>query len=486
MQVIPIDEILVPPAMMSLQLLDSDVLILGAGLAGLRAAWAALETDPRLNVTIVSPCFGPSGSSFANISDKLGMQVCLDDREREAFVRDARSIAPPGHIDTGLVGILAEESAARFRDLVGIRFPFEREARGRFLRTAGCFSPEEKRAFIFKGLSDAFDKMKGRVLSLGGRFLDGWLVQDLVRTGPDDSPRVCGAVFQSANGNDRMAIYASSVIVALGGPAPLFSWNVAGPGTHGISHALLKRAGVELVNASYLQFMWHQISSCEFWSIQNFLNNGTRIKRRGGEVLLVPDALFELSGKRATHCPVGYDLDDTAADLFFIENLSSRGEVDILSESGGRITIALMAHAGNGGAVIDENAWTGVPGLYACGESAGGMHGANRIGGAMVTGTQVFGARAGNAAALDAGSRSRINRELFGKLTADIIRNQVWDETEFRKTIQWVRSGMQTFALFGGRPGLESFMDECKEKCFVARDWRSRLALEAAILIGSV
>ncbi|GAB6905305.1 Fumarate reductase/succinate dehydrogenase flavoprotein domain protein [Desulfosarcina cetonica] len=469
---------------MSLYILDSDVLVLGSGLAGLRAAWAALETDPRLNVTVVSQTSGPSGSSFANMNNRLGMQVCMDDREREAFVKDARSIAPPGHIDVGLASLLAEESEARFRDLVDIGFPFDREARGAYFRVTGCFSPEEKRAFIYTGLADAFDKMKGRVLSLGGRFLDGWLLQDLVKTGPDNSSRVCGAVFQRANGNDKMAIIASSVIVALGGPAPLFSLNVCGPGNHGVSYALLKRAGAELVNTPYLQFMWHQIPFRQFWPIQDFLTNGTRIRRWDGKVLPVPEALFELAGKRATHCPVGYDFEDTAADLFFIENLSFSGEVDALVEPDSQITIALMAHAGNGGAIIDENAWTGVPGLYACGESAGGMHGANRIGGAMVTATQVFGARAGKAAARGADGRGAINQKQFSKLAANMIGSQVEDETECRELQHWLRNGMQTFAVFGGRPGLDSFMCECRRKLLVARDWRLRLALEAAILIG--
>lgn len=72
-----------------------------------------------------------------------------------------------------------------------------------------------------------------------------------------------------------------------------------------------------------------------------------------------------------------------------------------------------MAHAGNGGAVIDAHGQTSVAGLFACGECATGMHGANRIGGAMVLATQVFGHRAGVAAArmaADAGSNALAGR----------------------------------------------------------------------------
>ncbi|MDY7002291.1 MAG: FAD-binding protein, partial [Thermodesulfobacteriota bacterium] len=68
---------------------------------------------------------------------------------------------------------------------------------------------------------------------------------------------------------------------------------------------------------------------------------------------------------------------------------------------------------------IDENGRTSVPGLFAIGECASGMHGANRIGGAMVAATQVFGARAGRAAGLDAVSRDHTPEKEFKELTLD-------------------------------------------------------------------
>ena len=60
------------------------------------------------------------------------------------------------------------------------------------------------------------------------------------------------------------------------------------------------------------------------------------------------------------------------------------------------------AHAFNGGVEINERAETTIPGLFAAGEVAAGPHGADRIGGCMMTATQVFGERAGRCAALRA------------------------------------------------------------------------------------
>lgn len=55
------------------------------------------------------------------------------------------------------------------------------------------------------------------------------------------------------------------------------------------------------------------------------------------------------------------------------------------------LRIAMYAHAANGGIRIDRNAWTGVKGLYACGELTSGMHGADRIGGLSSANGLVFG-----------------------------------------------------------------------------------------------
>ena len=61
--------------------------------------------------------------------------------------------------------------------------------------------------------------------------------------------------------------------------------------------------------------------------------------------------------------------------------------------------VAMYAHAANGGIKIDKTAFTGVEGLYACGEATGGMHGADRIGGLSSANGIVFGRIAGASAA---------------------------------------------------------------------------------------
>ena len=66
------------------------------------------------------------------------------------------------------------------------------------------------------------------------------------------------------------------------------------------------------------------------------------------------------------------------------------------------IPIGCFAHAINGGLKINGDGQTTLRGLYAAGEVAGGPHGADRLGGNMLVTCQVFGARAGRAAAKEA------------------------------------------------------------------------------------
>ena len=309
--------------------------------------------------------------------------------------------------------------------------------------------------------------------------MEGWLVQDLIK-----GEAVCGALLRAAEGAGVQAVHAGAVILALGGPSSLFARNVSGPGNYGVSHALLTRAGSSVVNPSYVQFLWHDLPSGRFWPIQDALSPGARIRDRQGHEHLVPESLFPMAGDRATHCPIGYGFPDAAVDQFFIEHLNSDGFVEVFISATGWIRVAPMAHAGNGGAKIDGDAWTGVPGLYACGESAGGMYGANRIGGAMVTATQVFGERAGRSAAGYAGGAPPMARGVFPRMAGELIRRQPEDVAERGEILSWLRQGMQAFALMGGRPGLGDFMTTVQDRLPSIRDWQARLSLEAALIVG--
>lgn len=372
------------------------VLVLGAGLAGMRAAWAAKEAAPGLDVLLVSPRTSPSGSSFANRNNALGMQAPLP-HEAEGFVDEALRLAQPGFIDPQLVRALAQDAPLRAEELLdgpgGLNLAFRRDAEGGLLRFTGCFSPQA-RALVFDGLALAHAAFLARLREGGVRLLHGHEALELVvRNG-----RAAGARLTARRGGRSLDVEACAVIAALGGPAPLFGRRICGPGS-GLSYGLLHRAGARLVNAQYLQFFWGG------WRDRAFVNPGDLpwadfpwLESAPEPAPVLTPALAALAASRRMHCPVAYGLADATLDR---ELLARRG-ADGLVRLPGQQPLALYAHAGNGGARIDAQGRTTVPGLFACGESAGGMHGAQRLGGGMVLSALVFGARAGVAAAQEA------------------------------------------------------------------------------------
>ncbi len=362
----------------------SDVLVLGAGLAGMRAAWAAKQAAPSARVLFVSPRRRPSGSSFANRNDALGVQAPATPAEADAFVAEALRLAPPGEIDEALVRALAADAPARIRELAGLGMPFRADAPGVPLRFAGCFSAMP-RAVIVDGLSRLHAVITAHLSSLGVETLCGFEALGLPR---DESGRVLGARLAAIRGGKRLDVRARAVVAAMGGPAPLFARRMCGPGGSGLGFGLLATAGTALVNTRFLQFFWLREPD------RAFVNPGC---------LDWPPDMAGLAAARRAHCPVSFGLPDAELDARL---LALRGPDGVARPEGGP-ALALYAHAGNGGARINENGRTTTPGLFACGECAGGMHGANRLGGAMTLSCLVFGARAGAAAAKEAETASR-------------------------------------------------------------------------------
>jgi L-aspartate oxidase len=233
-------------------------------------------------------------------------------------------------------------------------------------------------------------------------------------------------------------------------------------------------------NLGYLQYMWGTVPGKSFWQPAALASGGYRIVHPDGRVVRPEDHIADFAAicaQRAGHCPYGYGLNDSELDLLLAQAFDSEGAVKVGMPGSLDLRVAPMAHASNGGAVIDENAETSIPGLLACGECATGMHGSNRIGGAMVLATQVFGHRAGVRAAQVAqntGSSSGLHDEEVDK-----------DEVEREEGLAWLAQGLSQYAVLGGRPGHEMFAAELRQQLAKARDWRLSLSLQTGLGIAS-
>jgi L-aspartate oxidase len=193
-----------------------------------------------------------------------------------------------------------------------------------------------------------------------------------------------------------------------------------------------------------------------------------------------------LAAPRSSHAPAAYHLADSALDAWLWRRGDDTGVTRIQDPTHGDAAIAPMAQAGNGGAVIDEFGRTTVSGLLAAGECATGMHGANRLGGAMVTATQVFGARAGMVAAEDASAGPQPREsEVRAAFDAFMGRGVVHDPKERTDVLSWLGTILSTHALDLDRAASAELAAATDKRLAHTSDHHARLALETAGLILS-
>lgn len=378
--------------------LEADVLVAGAGFAGLRAAMAAAVSGRGLRVIVLAPHEGPGGSSFAGHTGSLGVLAPADDEERDALLERALTIAHPGTADPALVRLLLEQGEPRLRELEQWGVPLVTGQGGARLRRSACFFPEMAVAGVLPDCAAAHAAMLRVALAAGVEVLTGFTLAALgVEGGPPGS-----ALCLDRAGN-VLPVRARSVVLAVGGPASLFVNDVSGAGQTGTGLGFARDCGARIGNASFLQFLWYE-GGQPFPFLPERAHE-LEVAGLDGVPAALPRDLRHHVASRATHAPWGWGLADAALDAWLLARMTPAGVVRVRYH-GERETrlLSLMAQAGNGGALIDADGRTSVAGLFACGECATGMHGANRIGGAMVLAAQVFGHRAGIAAALHAHS----------------------------------------------------------------------------------
>ncbi len=236
-----------------------------------------------------------------------------------------------------------------------------------------------------------------------------------------DDGRVTGAVLHDAGRGRWARVLAGAVVLATGGFGGLFSRTLTTPDVLGTAAAAALRTGARLVNVEFIQIMPGLVEPVKGVVFNEKTFRYARVEGvegPGAEGLLdtrsghgpfsasQPDRTVDLAvaARGLRGAAVGFDLPDELPEFmrtyfdWFAETYGVRAEKGV--------RIAPYAHASNGGILVDERARTGVPGLLACGEATGGMHGADRIGGLASANTLVFGEIAGREAAREALSRT--------------------------------------------------------------------------------
>ncbi len=368
--------------------ITTDVLIIGAGLGGQRAAIEAHKSGA--SVALVSK---GKPASFYKLSPTRGMQVPLDKRDESTLFDEIISTGL-GETDEKLAEVLVQEAAMCQQELVsmGVRFLDQ--------RVPGCFSTVP-RAFVIPDLDNLNEALSSKLTNV---IYDTMIVSLLTSNG-----RVCGAIGINKEGQ-YIKFSANAVVVAAGGGGGLFNNTLTVPSIVGSSYVLASQAGAKVKNLEFSQIMIGIREGPEFFNKDMFLQSPAICDSNGRDILsqyYPKESLHKALVERSSHFPFSTRDSSYSIDVALARAAERQGAR--IKVGGTGYNVAPFAHASNGGIVINERCETSVEGLYACGEAATGMHGADRIGGAMVTAALVFGKRAGRYAAAKATRERNIN-----------------------------------------------------------------------------
>lgn len=409
---------------MALPVREAEVLVLGAGLAGLAAALEARRAGREVLLAARHPP-GRSGNSLLAACNLSGA-FSPGDRE-ESFARDTLA-GGAGIGDPPLVRALARGSRELVPFLEALGVPLQgRPGALHFRSNPGHSVPRtiatrrEGIPWTVGGLS-LTRPLAAAADAEGVRFALGAAEELLVRDG-----RVHGARIAGPGG--PFAAVAGAVVLATGGAGRLYARSDNAADVTGDGLALAYRAGAELRDLELVQFH----PTVAVWPVRGVIPTtlfaeGAVLRNRlgerflahhaaGGEATVTRDAmsraiLREVTEGRGEGGPGGegvwLDLSAVAPDVLQAypevwDALTRRG----LDPRGQPVRVTPAAHFCMGGVTVDVSGATTLPGLFAAGEVTGGCHGANRLGGNALTEALVFGRVAGRSAAASAGTAPR-------------------------------------------------------------------------------
>ena len=433
------------------EVVETDVLIIGGGAAGARAAIEAADQGCKValaNKGLVSK------SGATPMAGTFSIPLHPQDSKQVHFADTVRVGKDLG--DQNLIQALADDAKARFLDLEEYGVPFQRNDGQVFLEHhPGTTYP--RNAYIRGGgyymMKPLYDQIQKR------NNIEVYPDHIATRILPENGA-VAGATVLNLRKGIFLLFQCSSIILATGGYMGIFKKSTASPDITGDGVALAADAGAELVDLEMVQyyptrFVYPDHMQNDLVGYETFLGKrylGGKLLNRDGKEFLAPgeppprDEITRLileeveKGQGSDHGGVYMDIREPMRRLAELEmqpqekeiisieyNRFKRSGVDAKEEL---LEVGPAAHYTLGGVRINENCETSILGLYAAGEVAGNLHGANRISGNALTETQVFGFRAGRAAA----HRAKTARDEIPKIPKEGVLQEVSKKELFLKS----------------------------------------------------
>ncbi|WP_181686105.1 FAD-binding protein [Halorhabdus salina] len=400
---------------------EHDVIVVGAGGAGLRAAIAAKEEGADVAiVTKLHPVRSHTGAAEGGINAALQEEDSWEDHAYDTmkgsdFLGDAPAIET-----------LTKDAREDVIQLEHWGMPFSREEDGTVSQRpfGGLSYPRTTYAGAETG-HHLLHTMYEQVVKRGIEVYEEWYVTDLAVTDEDDpEDRTCHGVaaYDIKNGAVEGFRARDSVILATGGLGQVFDHTTNAVANTGDGQAMAYRAGVPLEDMEFVQFHPTSLPSTGVLISEAVRGEGGILYNAEGERFMFERGYANNEGELASRDVVsraelteineGRGIEDEYVHLDMrhlgeerimdrLENILHLAAdfegVDGLEEP---MPVKPGQHYQMGGIETDENGETCIEGLYAAGECACvSVHGANRLGGNALPELFVFGKRAGYHAA---------------------------------------------------------------------------------------
>jgi len=429
-----------------------DALVVGSGIAGLRAAIAMAAAGARVAVLTKD---GPTDSS----TDKAqgGIAAALSDDDEVALHYQDTILAGDGLCHEGAAQVLVEEGPGRALELIDWGARFDHEGARLALAREGAHSKRR----ILRAQGDSTGREIVRALVEAARRHESILLVphmfsvDLIVQGG----RCVGLLAIDERDLQPATFLARAVVLATGGAGQVYRETTNPPQATGDGIAMAYRAGAEVMDLEFVQF--HPTALClpgvpRFLLSEAMRGEGGRLVNAAGErFMTAADTRAELAPRDVVTRAIVAEMRRTGASCVYLEMTHLDGDfvrgrfptiaatcarhgLDIGRD---RIPVTPCAHYLMGGVKTDLWGRTSIPGLYAAGEVAcTGVHGANRLASNSLLEGLVFGARAGEVVRADGGVPAPAGLPLQGAdrilavpaarvgATLETLRGEMWDD----------------------------------------------------------
>ena len=389
------------------QLGPGDVVIVGAGLAGL---FTALKLAP-LPVTVVAAA--PLGQGASSMWAQGGIAAAIGEGDTpEAHAADTIA-AGAGIVDESVARLVAFEAHERIADLLRYGVPFDRDLEGHLVLSREA-AHSEKRIVRVSGDRAGAAIMQSLIAAVRAtpsiRVLEHHEAEELlVENGRVTGVRLIRALEQGNGTFDFLP--ASAVVLATGGTGALYAVTTNPAYARGEALAFAARAGAAVADAEFVQFHPTAID-CGIdpapLATEALRGEGAILVNGAGERFmkaLHPDAelaprdvvargvFAEITAGRGAFLDCRQAIGAHFPEAFpTVYALAMKAGINPVTDL---IPVAPAAHYHMGGIATDQQGRTSVEGLWAVGEVAStGLHGANRLASNSLLEAVVFGARA--------------------------------------------------------------------------------------------